>query len=133
MEYLPLWKEKCINALYFVFGLSYAVLTNSILPHKIVIGHNIYITISTYTAVCPYGVGVRRRPVTSHFQFLSCTEFLKPSQTAAERGEAELRTLDFKTTWSEFQKTSQTTAERGVAELRILDFKTTWSEFQKPR
>ena len=50
-----------------------------------------------------------------------------PSQTAAERGEAELRILDFKTTWSEFQKPSQTAAERGEAELRILDFKITWS------
>ena len=92
----------------------------------------IYITISTYTAVCPYGVGVRQRPVTSHFQFLSCTEFLKASQTAAEQGEAKLRILDFKTTWSENQKPSQTAAKRGEAELRILDFKTTWSEFQKP-
>ena len=51
--------------------------------------------------------------------------------TAAERGEAELRILDFKTTWSEIQKASLTAAERGEAELRILDFKTTWSEFQK--
>ena len=48
------------------------------------------------------------------------------------RGEAELRILDFKTTWSEFQKPSPTTAERGKAKLRILDFETTWSEFQKP-
>ena len=55
-----------------------------------------------------------------------------PSQTAAERGEAELRILNFKTTWSEFQKASQTAAMRGEAELRILNFKTTWSEFQKP-
>ena len=47
--------------------------------------------------------------------------------TAAERGEDELRILDFKTTWSEFQKTSQTSAERGEAELRILNFKATWS------
>ena len=54
-----------------------------------------------------------------------------PSQTAAERGEAELRILDFKTTWSEFQKASLTAAERGEAELRMLDFKTTWSKFQK--
>ena len=46
------------------------------------------------------------------------------------RGEAELRILDFKTTWSEFQKASQTTAERGEVELRILDFKNTWSDFQ---
>ena len=59
------------------------------------------------------------------------SEFQKPSQTAAGRGEAELRILDFKTTWSEFQKASQTAAERGEAELRILNFKTTWSEFPK--
>ena len=51
----------------------------------------------------------------------------KTSLTAAGRGKAELRILDFKTTWSEFQKASQTAAERGEAELRILDFKTTWS------
>ena len=55
-----------------------------------------------------------------------------PSQTAAERGEAELCILDFKTIWSEFQKASPTAAEQGEAELRILDFKTTWSEFQTP-
>ena len=57
----------------------------------------------------------------------------KTSLTAAGRGEAELRILDFKTTWSEFQKASQTAAERGEAELRILNFKTTWSEFKKPK
>ena len=57
------------------------------------------------------------------------SEFQMLSQTAAERGEAELRILDFKTTWSEFQKASQTAAEQGEAELRILNFKTTWSEF----
>ena len=50
------------------------------------------------------------------------------NQTTAEQGEAELRILDFKTTWSEFQKTSQTAAERGEAELCILNFKATWSE-----
>ena len=50
-----------------------------------------------------------------------------PSQTAAERGKAELRILDFKTTWSEFQKASLTAAERGEAELRILDFKDAFS------
>ena len=70
--------------------------------------------------------------ITSHFRFLLCSEFQKPSQTATERGEAELRILDFKTTWSEFQKGSPTAAERGEAELRIFDFKTTWSKFQKP-
>ena len=42
-----------------------------------------------------------------------------PSQTAAERGVAEMRILDFKTTWSEFQKPNQTAAMRGEAELRI--------------
>ena len=54
-----------------------------------------------------------------------------PSQTAAERSEAELCILNFKTTWSEFQKASLTPAKRGETELHILDFKTTWSEFQK--
>ena len=58
------------------------------------------------------------------------SEFQKASQTATKQGEAELRILDFKTTWSEFQKPSQTAAKRGEAELRILNFKTTWSEFQ---
>ena len=55
------------------------------------------------------------------------SEFQKTSQTAAERGEAELRILHFKTTWSELKKASKTAAERGEAELRILYFKTTWS------
>ena len=32
-------------------------------------------------------------------------------QTAAERGEAELRIFDIKTTWSEFQMPKQTAAE----------------------
>ena len=45
---------------------------------------------------------------------------------------AEVRILDFKTTWSEFQKASQTATKRGKAELHILDFETRWSEFQKP-
>ena len=48
------------------------------------------------------------------------------------RGEAEVRILNFRTTWTEFRKSSQTAAERGEAELRILNFKTTWSDFQKP-
>ena len=38
-----------------------------------------------------------------------------PSLTDAEQGKAELRILDFKTTWSEFRKPSQTAAERGEA------------------
>ena len=33
---------------------------------------------------------------------------------------------------SKFQKTSQTATEQSKAELRILDFKTTWSEFTMP-
>ena len=33
-----------------------------------------------------------------------------PSWTTAERGEAELRILNFKTTWSKFQKPSQAAA-----------------------
>ena len=78
--------------------------------------------------VCP---SLRHRPVPSLFRVSSRLEFQKPSHTIAERGEVELRVLDFKTTSSEFQKASMTTAERDEAKLRILDFKTTWSEFQK--
>ena len=52
---------------------------------------------------------------------------LKPQSDRCLQGEAEVRILDFKTTWSEFQMPSQTAAERGEAELRILNFKTTWS------
>ena len=58
--------------------------------------------------VCPSLRRRRRRrpsrPVPSHFRVSSYSEFQMPSQTAAERGEAELRILHFKTTWSEFQK-----------------------------
>ena len=71
-----------------------------------------------------------RRSLARYFDFKTTwSEFHKPSQTATERGEAELRLLYFKTTWSEFQKGSPTAAERGKAKLRIFDFKTTWSEF----
>ena len=56
---------------------------------------------------------------------------LRPQSDCCRRGEAEVRILDFKTTWSEFQKPSQTAATRGEAELRLLYFKTTWSEFQR--
>merc|ERR1712012_222597 len=66
------------------------------------------------------------------YRVSSYSEFQMPCQTAAEQGVAELRILDFKTTWSVLQKPSQTAATRGKAELRILNFKTTWSEFQKP-
>ena len=41
------------------------------------------------------------------------------------RGEAKLRILNFKTTWSEFQKPYQTAAARGEAELRIYNLKKT--------
>ena len=40
--------------------------------------------------------------------------------------------LNFKSTWSEFQNSSQTATERGEAELHILDFEATWSEVQEP-
>ena len=49
------------------------------------------------SSVYPYGVG-GIGSVTSRFQVLSCSEFQKPSQTAAEQGEDELRILQFKTT-----------------------------------
>ena len=57
---------------------------------------------------------------------------LRPLSDHCRQGEAEVRILDFKNTWSEFRKPSQTAATPGEAELRILDFKTTWSEFQEP-
>ena len=41
-------------------------------------------------------------PVTSHLQVSLHLEVQKPSQIAAEQGKAELRILNFKTTWSEF-------------------------------
>ena len=68
----------------------------------------------------------------SHFQISLRLEVQRPNQTATERGEAELRILNFKTSWSEFQQPSKTAAERGEAELHILYFKTTLSEYQKP-
>ena len=57
---------------------------------------------------------------------------LRPQSDRCCRGEAEVRIIDFKTTWSEFQKASQTATEQGKAKLLILDFKTTLSEFQRP-
>ena len=92
---------------------------------------NIYITISTLTSVRPCIRRVRPVPsvpsILSHLQVSLRLEFQRPSQTAAERGEAKLRILNFKTTWSKIQKGSLTTAERGKAKLRILNLKTTWS------
>ena len=57
------------------------------------------------------------------------SEFQKTSQAAPEQGEAELCIFYFKATLSEFRKPIQTTTERGEAELRLLNFKTTCSEF----
>ena len=48
-------------------------------------------------------------------------EVQRPSQTAAEQGEAKLRILNFKTTWSEFKKPYQTAAVQVEAELRIYN------------
>ena len=39
------------------------------------------------------------------------------------RGEAKLRMLDFKTTWSEFQEPCQTAATQSKAELGIYNLK----------
>ena len=50
--------------------------------------------------------------------------FPEAQSDAATQGKAELRILDFKTTWSEFQKPSQTATEQGEAQLCIFDFKT---------
>ena len=67
--------------------------------------HHQRITISDFTSVCP---SVRVSVTLTNFITF---EVQRPSQTAAERGEAELRILDFKTTWSEFQKPSDTAGE----------------------
>ena len=53
---------------------------------------------------------------------------LDPSQTIAT--EAKQRYVY--SILKKFQMASQAVTERGKAEVRILDFKTTWSEFQKP-
>ena len=45
---------------------------------------HIYIPISTFMSVCPYGV------IMSHFLFSSCSEFQKSSQIASEQGKAKL-------------------------------------------
>ena len=41
---------------------------------------------------------------------------LRPQSDCCRRGEAEVRILDFKTTWSEFQKANQTATKQGSAE-----------------
>ena len=41
---------------------------------------------------------------------------LRPQWDRCCRGEAEVRLLNFKTTWSEFQKASQTATQQGNAE-----------------
>ena len=41
---------------------------------------------------------------------------LRPQSDCCRRGEAEVRILDFKTTWSEFQKANQTATKQGNAE-----------------
>ena len=56
---------------------------------------------------------------------------LRPQLDRFRQGEAEVRIIDFKTTWSEFQMASQAVTEWSKAELRIFNFKTTRSEFQK--
>ena len=75
-------------------------------------------------------------PSQTYQNFIQCASSfwltLRPQWNRYRWGEAEVRLLNFKTTWSEFQETSQTAPERGEAELRILYFKTTLSEFQKP-
>ena len=60
------------------------------------------------------------------------TPKMYPKQTAAVLGVADLRILDFETTWSEFHKPSQSTAMQGEAKLHILDLKTTLSDFHNP-
>ena len=50
---------------------------------------------------------------------------LIPKSDCCRQGEAKVRIINFKTTWSEFQKPYKTAAAQGEAELRILNFITT--------
>ena len=72
---------------------------------------NIYITISTFSSVGPYGIV--RRPVTLPI-FIMFRVPEAQSDTTAEQGKAELRKLDFKTTKSEFQKPKQNVAPNSI-------------------
>ena len=91
-----------------------------------------YIIISTFTSVFPYGVdGIRSSRPVSLPSFITF-RVQDAKLDLCPQGKAEVRILDFKTTWSEFQRPSQTAAERGKAKLCTLNFRTTWSEFQKP-
>ena len=45
---------------------------------------------------------------------------LRPQSDRCRQGEAEVRILNFKTTWSEFQKANQTATKQGNAK-RILN------------
>ena len=46
-----------------------------------------------------------------------------PSQTTTEWGKAQLRILNFTTTWPQFQKPGQSAASEGKVELRIYNLK----------
>ncbi len=61
------------------------------------------------------------------FIILSFDIFIDPFHTTA----AKVHILNFKSLLLEFQKHSQTAAVRGEAELRTLNFKTIWSECQR--
>ena len=53
----------------------------------------------------------------------ACWVNLRPQWDRCSRGKAKVRILDFKTIWSEFQKPSQTAAMRGEAELHTYNLK----------
>ena len=55
---------------------------------------------------------------------------LRPQSYYYHQGEAEVRILDFKTTWSDLKKPCQTVAVRGEAKLRIYNLK---KKFHHPR
>ena len=53
----------------------------------------------------------------------ACWVTLRPQSDCCRQGEAEVRILDFKTTWLEFQKESQTAVMRSEAELGLYNLK----------
>ena len=83
--------------------LSWKLYLNNYFDFHVRLSIRPFCPFSPFRLFCPF------RPFgPKNFRVLSFSEFQKPGQTAAGRGNAKLCILDFKTTWSEFQKPSQT-------------------------
>ena len=51
---------------------------------------------------------------------------LRPQSDCCCRGEAKVRILNFKITWSEFQRASQNATEQGKVKVCLFNSKTKW-------